>query len=135
MELLRRSHPFWCLSVDESRDTVKNIFALCTVIITYFDIIEYLMSYVPHSKGLNPRISKIYIPWKSNQFTGSNHIFPILVAKMTNFDPDIRNGHVIHQNEANEPRITKNMVLTKNFDLESKYTEKLKFWKFSPVTS
>jgi len=93
------------------------------------------MSNVPHSKGLNPRISKIYISWKSNQFTGSNHIFPILVAKMINFDPDIRNGHVIHHNEANEPRITSNMVLTKNFDLESKYTEKLNFWKFSPVTS
>ena len=135
MELLRRSHPFWCLSVYESRDTVKNIFALCTVIITYFEIIEYLMTYVPHSKELNLRISKICISWKSDHFTGSNHIFPILVAKMTIFDPDIRNGHVIHQIDANEPRITKNMVLTKNFDLESKYIEKCKIWKFSPMTS
>ena len=93
------------------------------------------MTYVPHSKELNLRISKICISWKSDHFTGSNHIFPILVAKMTIFDPDIRNGHVIHQIDPNEPRITKNMVLTKNFDLESKYTEKLKFWKFSSVTS
>ena len=54
---------------------------------------------------------------------------------MTIFDPDIRNGHVIDQIEANEPRIIKNMVVTKNFDLESKYVDKFKLWKFSPMTS
>ena len=32
VEFLRRYKPFWCLSVDESCDTVKNIFSSLTVI-------------------------------------------------------------------------------------------------------
>ena len=41
----------FCLSVDKSRDIVKTIFWLCTVIIDYFEIIEYLVSYASHFEG------------------------------------------------------------------------------------
>jgi len=40
--------------------------------------------------------------------------------------------HVIHQIEANEPGIIIEIVLAEKFYLESKYIEKLNFWKFSP---
>ena len=134
VEWLRRSHLFLCLSVDESRGTVKNIFWLCTVIISYFEIIEYLVSYASHFKELIPRISKIYISWKSNDPTGSYHIFSIIVVKMTNFDPGTRNCQVIHQIEENKPRIITKLILTETLYPQSKYIEKLKFWKFSPMT-
>ena len=99
----------------------QNVFWLHNAILTYFEIIEYLVSYVLHFKGLTPRISKIYISWKSNDPTGSCHIFSISVVKMTNFDPRTRNCHVIHQIEANEPGIIIKLILTENFYPESKY--------------
>ena len=132
---LRCSHLFLCLSVDESRDKAKNIFWLCTVIINYFEIIEYLVSYASHFEGHTPRISKIYISWKSSDPTGNFHIFTFLWSKWPISTPDIRDGHVIHQIEANEPGIIIKIVLAKNFYQESKYIEKFKFWKFSPMTS
>ena len=135
VKLLRCSYLYLCLSVDESRGTVKNLFSLHTDIVTYFEIIEYLVSYVSHFKGLTPRFSKIYISWKSNDPTGSYHIFSIIVVKMTNFDPGTRNCQVIHQIEANEPRIITKLILTETFYPQSKYIEKLKFWKFWPMTS
>ena len=129
MKLLRRSYLYLCLSVDESRGTVKTLFSLHTDIVTYFEIIEYLVSYVSHFKGLTPRFSKTYISWKSNDPTGSYHIFSIIVVKMTNFNPGTRNCQVIHQIEANEPRITIKIVLAEKFDRESKNTEKNIFLK------
>ena len=41
----------------------------------------------------------------------------IFEVKTTNFDPDIRDGHVIHQIEANEPGIIIEIVLAENFYL------------------
>ena len=87
------------------------------------------MLYVPHLKGLTSRISKIYLSWKSNDPTGSYHIFAFEWPKWPNSTSDNRNGHVIHQIEANEPRITIKIVLAENFDRESKYTEKINFLK------
>ena len=82
----------------------QNIFWFHTAILTYFEIIENLVSYVPHFKELTPRISKMHISWKSNEPNGNYHIFSISVVKMTNFDLRTTNCHVIHQIEANEPR-------------------------------
>ena len=56
-------------------------------------------------------------------------------GQMTNFDPGTRNCHVIHQIEAKEPRIIIKLNFTENFYPESKHIEKLKFRKFSPMTS
>ena len=82
------------------------------------------MSYVPHLKGLGSWISKIYISFRSNDPTGSYHIFAFEWPKWPNSSSDSKNGHVIHQIEANEPRITIKIVLAENFDRESKNTEK-----------
>ena len=135
VEFLSEQWPLFCLSVKKSRDIVKTIFWLCTVIIDYFEIIEYLVSYASHFEGLIPRISKIYISSKSSDPTGNDLIFPFLWSKWPISTPDIRYGHVIHQIEANEPGIIIKTVLAENFYLESKYIEKIKFWKFSPMTS
>ena len=54
-----RPVPLFCVSVDKSRNIAKTIFQLWTVIITYFEIIEYLVSYASHFEGLIPKISKI----------------------------------------------------------------------------
>ena len=87
VELMSTLFAFCCLSVDKSRDTAKNIFWPCTVILNYFEIIEYLVSYTSHFKRHTPKISKIWISWKSSDPTGNYHIFSISVVKMTNFDP------------------------------------------------
>ena len=52
-----------------------------------FWIIEYLVSYTSHFNRHTPKISKIWISWKSSDPTGNYHIFSISVVKMTNFDP------------------------------------------------
>ena len=50
IEFLRGYFLFWCLSVDESRDTVKNIFSSLTVIMW---------------KGkIRDKLSKLYLKWK-----------------------------------------------------------------------
>ena len=41
------------------------------------------------------------------------------------FSIRLLDDHVIHQIEANEPRIIKHMAVTKNVDLESKYIDKI----------
>ena len=135
VEFLSEWWPLFSLPVDESRGTFKNIFLHHTAIVTYFSIIVYLVTYVPHFKGLTSRISKIYIAWKSNDPTGSCHIFSISVVKMTNFDLRAGNWHVIHQIEANDPGIISKLILTENFYPGREYIENFKFWKFSPMTS
>ena len=93
------------------------------------------MSYASHFEGHTPRISKIYISWKSSDPTGNYHIFLFLWSKCSISTPDIRDGHVIHQIEANEPGIIIKIVLAENFYPVSKYIGKFKFWKFSLMTS
>ena len=63
------------------------------------------MSYASDFEGPISRISKIYISWKSSDPTGSYQIFSFLRSKRPISTPNIRDGHVIHQIEANEPEI------------------------------
>ena len=115
VDLLRARWTLFCLSVNQSRDTIKSIFWYQTAIVTNLEIIKYLVSYVPHLKGLDSWIPKIYISLKSNDPTGNYHIFSFLVVKWSMSTPDIRNYHLIHQIEVNELRIIIKMILAENF--------------------
>ena len=85
IEWLRGFLPFWCLSVDKSRNTTKNIFQSLTVKIRKTKT-GNIRSVIHQIEAFIALIAKILFWWSTDHRTGSSDLISYQLAKSAIFE-------------------------------------------------
>ena len=68
--------------------------------------VNFIVSYVSHSKVLTSWILKIYSTGRFDDYFGNNNKFSVWWSKLPFLILKIQSGHVTYQNEANDQQMT-----------------------------